>query len=139
MNTLKVSSLSKDKANRAKLLLESCSSEELDLLHTIANEWDVLTYRNVFVVAIWSSKKKRVEISNSWEECKRKVSNMGPGYATMGIATIAAYAKGSWKGVILNTSFFLPMSWPFEALPLAVGGYVGVADEILKWRLQIGR
>ncbi len=150
INALKARVSAKEKATQAKRILNKCSVEELNLFHEVVYGYIGRRYKRVYVVAIWSHNKKSVEVIDSIEKCETIVRNMGPGkndyclfpkYSSsippsdFGVT----YTKRDWKGIILDTNFLLPLSWPFEVLPLAVGRYSEIHNEIINWRLKIGR
>ncbi len=78
-NTLRARVSAKDKSTQAKRLLDKCSVAELNLFHKALSVYTGSRCKRVYVVAIWSHNKKRVEVLNSLEKCETIVRNMGPG------------------------------------------------------------
>ena len=142
IHPLKTRTSAKDQISLAKLLLESCTENDLASLHETIKDEQCSSGKKNYILVAWSSGKINIEVWDSWITCRNHLSRFGSGYGRGIFSTTdlrPSYAKGTWKMFILDTSLYLPLSWPFSALPLAAARYSDKINKVINWRLQVGR
>ena len=123
----------KDRILLAKQVIESCSFEDLDLLYEEIKGEECDSNKKAYLVIKWTLGKIDIMVCNSWTDIiKREVF-----HHTRYLG--AVYSNGDYKVVILDTSLYLGLSWPFSSIPLALAKYNDRTNKITGWRLKVGR
>lgn len=123
----------KERVLLAKRFIESCSGLDLDLLYEGIKDEYCDSNKKAYLVIKWTKGKIDIMVCDSWKDILKRLNFHS-------INDIhAGYSNGYYKVVILDTSLYLGLSWPFSSVPLAVGRYNDRTNKITGWRLKVGR